>query len=188
MLHRDTRVQALAMLGALVLAPDPAARRHLALAAARDRPSPPAGGGGRRADRARRGGGAAWVLSRRPALLAGAVIVALPFRIPIAAGGVTSNLLVPLYFVVAAGSLAFIVTALRGRGAAAATPSATAPRLAASPRRSGSSGCSPATSSCTRSRRRTRRSSRPRSSRWCSSTSRSRSPTACCAGSTGRRG
>ena len=58
---------------------------------------------------------AAVLVARRPEVLAGAVIVALPFRIPISAGGVTSNLLVPLYFVVAAGSLAFIVTTLRGR-------------------------------------------------------------------------
>ena len=49
---------------------------------------------------------------------AGAVLVALPFRIPIQAGGTTSNLLVPLYFVVAAGALAFIVTALRGGASA----------------------------------------------------------------------
>jgi len=60
-------------------------------------------------------GAAAWLFARRPALFAGAVIVALPFRIPIQAGGTTSNLLVPLYFVIAAGSLAFVVTALRGR-------------------------------------------------------------------------
>jgi O-antigen ligase len=52
---------------------------------------------------------------RRPALLALLVLVALPFRVPIAAGGTTSNLLVPLYLVVGAGALAFIVPALRGR-------------------------------------------------------------------------
>ncbi len=115
MLHRDTRVQALAMLGALVLAPallladiwhSPQLRivhRHplaavvgalVALVAV---------------------AAAAWVIDKWPAVLAGAVIVALPFRIPIQAGGVTSNLLVPLYFVVAAGSLAFVVSGLRGR-------------------------------------------------------------------------
>src|SRR2546427_676606 len=38
---------------------------------------------------------------------------ALPFRIPIQAGGSTSNLLVPLYLVVAAGALASIASALR---------------------------------------------------------------------------
>ena len=111
MLNRDPRVQALAMLGALVLAPillladiwhSPqlgVVHRHplvavvgalLAIAAVV---------------------AAAWVVRKWPAVFAGAVIVALPFRIPIQSGGVTSNLLVPLYFVVAAGSVAFIVTA-----------------------------------------------------------------------------
>ncbi len=52
---------------------------------------------------------------RRPSLLVLLVLLALPFRIPIAAGGTTSNLLVPLYLVVGAGSLAFIVPALAGR-------------------------------------------------------------------------
>ena len=120
MLHRDTRVQALAMLGALVLAPilllgdiwhSPqlgVVHRHplvaavgavIVLAAV---------------------AAAALLVAKRPEVLAGAVIVALPFRIPIEAGGVTSNLLVPLYFVVAAGSLAFIVTSLRGRAPPAA--------------------------------------------------------------------
>ncbi len=123
MLHRDTRVQALAMLGALVLAPilllgdiwhSPQlgiVHRHplvaavgalIALAAV---------------------AAAAVLVAKRPDVLAGAVIVALPFRIPISAGGVTSNLLVPLYFVVAAGAVAFIVTTLRGRAPPeAATP------------------------------------------------------------------
>ncbi len=123
MLHRDARVQALAMLGALVLAPilllgdiwhSPQlgiVHRHplvaavgalIALAAV---------------------AAAAVLVAKRPEVLAGAVIVALPFRIPISAGGVTSNLLVPLYFVVAAGAVAFIVTTLRGRGPPeAATP------------------------------------------------------------------
>jgi putative inorganic carbon (hco3(-)) transporter len=115
MLHRNPRVQALAMLGALVLAPillladiwnSPQlhiVHRHPLVAAV--------------------GAlfvlaavvGAALVVMRWPEVLAGAVIVALPFRIPIEAGGVTSNLLVPLYFVVAAGSVAFIVKALRER-------------------------------------------------------------------------
>ncbi len=113
MLHRDVRFQALAVLGALVLAPvlllsdiwhSPqlgVVHRHpsvavvgaiLALAAVL---------------------AAALVLRKRPALLAGAVLVALPFRIPIQAGDTTSNLLVPLYFVVAAGSLAFVLDGLR---------------------------------------------------------------------------
>lgn len=59
-------------------------------------------------------GAAAVVLARRPRLLAPAAMLALPFRIPISAGGGTANLLVPLYFVVAAGSLAWLVPVLRG--------------------------------------------------------------------------
>ncbi len=115
MLHRDARVQALAMLGALVLAP--------VLLLADIWHSPQLGIVHRHPLVAVVGAivvlgavaGAALVVARWPAVLAGAVIVALPFRIPIEAGGVTSNLLVPLYFVVAAGAVAFIVTALRGR-------------------------------------------------------------------------
>ena len=54
------------------------------------------------------------VITRRPWLLAVLAMLALPFRVPIQSGGVTSNLLVPLYLVVAAGSLAWIVPVLRG--------------------------------------------------------------------------
>lgn len=53
------------------------------------------------------------VIARRPAVLAVLTVAALPFRIPIQAGGTTSNLLVPLYLVVAAGSFAYIVKAVR---------------------------------------------------------------------------
>ncbi len=56
---------------------------------------------------------AALVIFRRPQLLGLCAVIALPFRIPIEAGGTTSNLLVPLYLVVAAGSLAYAVPALR---------------------------------------------------------------------------
>jgi putative inorganic carbon (HCO3(-)) transporter len=56
---------------------------------------------------------AAVVVARRPGLLAPAAVAALPFRVPIYSGGTTSNLLVPLYFVVAAGALAYIFTSLR---------------------------------------------------------------------------
>jgi putative inorganic carbon (hco3(-)) transporter len=114
-LARNRRVRAGAMLGALVLAPallladiwhSPQlniVHRHPLLAAA----------------------GAAVVLAavgavgvliaRRPTLLGPLAILALPFRVPIEAGGTTSNLLVPLYLVVAAGALALIVPALAGR-------------------------------------------------------------------------
>jgi O-antigen ligase len=58
---------------------------------------------------------------RYPTLLAVLAVIALPFRVPISAGGTTSNLLVPLYLVVAAGSLAFIVRALRSPASGAQT-------------------------------------------------------------------
>jgi O-antigen ligase len=53
------------------------------------------------------------LIARRPPLLGVLVVAAVPFRIPIQAGGTTSNLLVPLYLVVAAGCLAFVVPTLR---------------------------------------------------------------------------
>jgi putative inorganic carbon (HCO3(-)) transporter len=59
--------------------------------------------------------GLATVIARRPAVLGMLIVVTLPFRIPIQAGGSASNLLVPLYVVVAAGALAFVVPALRRR-------------------------------------------------------------------------
>lgn len=65
----------------------------------------------------------AGVLVRHPDALPPLAVLALPFRIPIHAGGSTANLLVPLYVVIAAGTLAEIVPALRSlrskRGAAA---------------------------------------------------------------------
>lgn len=122
LLHPGTRARAAAMLGALVLAPlllladiwrSPqlsVVHRHPLVAAL-----------------AALAGLAAvallaLALARRPSLLAPLVLIALPFRIPIAAGGTTSNLLVPLYLVVGAAVLAFVVRALRGR----ASPSAAA--------------------------------------------------------------
>jgi O-antigen ligase len=65
--------------------------------------------------------GAATVIARRPWLVAPLAVAAVPFRVPIstgastASGTTTANLLVPLYFVVAAGALAWIYAALRGR-------------------------------------------------------------------------
>jgi O-antigen ligase len=53
------------------------------------------------------------LLTRRPALLALLVAAALPFRIPIEAGGATANLLVPLYVVIAGGALAWALPRLR---------------------------------------------------------------------------
>jgi O-antigen ligase len=55
----------------------------------------------------------AWLLRRWPALLPLAAVAALPFRIPISAGGDTANLLVPLYLVIGAGVLSMAWTRLR---------------------------------------------------------------------------
>jgi O-antigen ligase len=130
MLHPAARVQALAMLGALVLAPVlllgdiwhsqqlSIVHRHPAVAAVGALVALIAVAG------------AALVIRRRPVLLPGAVILALPFRIPIQAGGTSANLLVPLYFVVAAAALAFIVGTLRGAPAdmrAASSPPGSPP-------------------------------------------------------------
>ena len=56
---------------------------------------------------------AAALVHRRPTVFPVAAVAAIPFRVPIESGGTVSNLLVPLYFVVAAGALAFIVPRLR---------------------------------------------------------------------------
>ena len=56
----------------------------------------------------------ALLMRRWPALLPLLAVAALPFRIPISAGGDTSNLLVPLYLVIAAGVLAHAVPRARG--------------------------------------------------------------------------
>src|SRR3954468_18322394 len=58
--------------------------------------------------------GLAMVIDRRPALLPALAVAALPFRIPISAGGSPASLLLPLYLVVAAGVLAYAVPRLRG--------------------------------------------------------------------------
>lgn len=70
-------------------------------------------------------------LVRRPALVAPLAVVALPFRVPIQSGGTTANLLVPLYFVVAAGALAFIWRDLRAQSAP--RPDAVDPPAAGAP-------------------------------------------------------
>ena len=55
--------------------------------------------------------GLALLLARRPILLGVAIVVALPFRVPLSLGGDTANLLVPLYAVIVAGALAALWTA-----------------------------------------------------------------------------
>jgi O-antigen ligase len=54
------------------------------------------------------------LIDRRPAAFPIAAAAALPFRVPIASGGSTANLLVPLYLVVAAGALAYAIPRLLG--------------------------------------------------------------------------
>ena len=55
----------------------------------------------------------ALLVARRKAFLPLAALAALPFRVPVEAGGSTANLLVPLYLVIAAGALAWIVPRIR---------------------------------------------------------------------------
>jgi hypothetical protein len=57
----------------------------------------------------------ATVLVRRPDALPVWVVAVLPFRVPVEAAGTTSNLLVPLYLVIAAGCAAFAWRVLRER-------------------------------------------------------------------------
>jgi len=58
------------------------------------------------------------VFHRRPTALPLAVVFALPFRIPLHAGGDTANLLVPLYLVIAGGVISAVVSGWRqGPGA-----------------------------------------------------------------------
>ena len=76
----------------------------------------------------------ALLFHRRPQWVPVAAVAALPFRIPIAAGGTTASLLVPLYAVIGAGVLAWAIPRLRrgppppppvegtARAAAAAAP------------------------------------------------------------------
>jgi len=59
------------------------------------------------------------VFRRRPILLPLAIVAALPFRVPLEAGGDTANLLVPLYLVIAGGVLS---TALREWGGGGVPP------------------------------------------------------------------
>jgi O-antigen ligase len=113
LLAPDRRARALAMLGALILSP--------VLLLAEIWRSPQLGIVHRHPLVAAAGAvlavgvliAAAAVIHRRPGLLAPLAVLTLPFRVPIESGGTTANLLVPLYFVVAAGALAWIYGALR---------------------------------------------------------------------------
>ena len=121
-------------------------------------------------------GGLAVVIRRFPNALPLLAVATLPFRVPISSGGNTSNLLVPLYAVVAAGTLAYIVR----------RPSRVARPKRASRRSDSSSGRWSAWSGSTRSRRATRMTSPRPSSRSSSSTSPSPCSSSSCAESGGR--
>jgi putative inorganic carbon (HCO3(-)) transporter len=74
-----------------------------------------------------------FVFHRWPALLPLAIVAALPFRVPLEAGGDTANLLVPLYLVIAGGVLATLWRdwTRQGEGAEATGPIAWLPRILA---------------------------------------------------------
>jgi O-antigen ligase len=101
------RPRAWAMLGALILAPI-ILGFHIAdsdqIKPLRDHPALAVAGGIVAACAV---AGLAVVFAKRPAWLPVAAAATLPFRVPIASGGSTSNLLVPLYLVVAAGALGY---------------------------------------------------------------------------------
>ena len=111
----SARAQALAMAGALVLTPA-LLIAHIwdtpQVDPIRDRPLLAAAGA---AVALAVLAGAAILVDRRPTVFPVAALAVLPFRVPVESGGTTANLLIPLYFVVAAGALAFIVPRLRGR-------------------------------------------------------------------------
>jgi putative inorganic carbon (hco3(-)) transporter len=113
LLAREPRQRALAMLGALLLAPvllladiwdSPQ------LAVVRDHPLPSVLGGVAAVALVL---ALAWLMERDALVLPLLVLAALPFRVPIEVGGTTSNLLVPLYVVIAAGTVAAIARGLR---------------------------------------------------------------------------
>jgi O-antigen ligase len=108
------RARAAAMVGALVLAPI-ILGFHVAssdqLQPVRDHPALAAAGG---VVAAAVVAGLAVLFTSRPAWLPVAAAATLPFRVPIASGGSTANLLVPLYLVVSAGTLAYAVPRLLG--------------------------------------------------------------------------
>ena len=57
-----------------------------------------------------------WVMRRYPDAFPLLAVFALPFRLPISTGGRTVNLLIPLYLVVAAGTLEYLLPRLLARG------------------------------------------------------------------------
>jgi O-antigen ligase len=109
------RARAAAMLGALVLAPI-ILGFHISdsdqIQPLRDHPALAAAGGVLAVVVV---AGLTVLFAKRPVWLPVAAAATLPFRVPIASGGSTSNLLVPLYLVVTAGTLAYALPRLAGR-------------------------------------------------------------------------
>jgi O-antigen ligase len=64
----------------------------------------------------------AWLFTRRPGTFGVLALAALPFRVPVESGGTTANLLVPLYLVIGAGALAWLVPRLPARRAGERAP------------------------------------------------------------------
>jgi putative inorganic carbon (HCO3(-)) transporter len=64
-------------------------------------------------------GALAYLFTRWPTLLPLAIVFALPFRVPLHAGGDTANLLVPLYLVIAGGVVATLVRSVAPAGISA---------------------------------------------------------------------
>ena len=127
LLAREPRQRAFAMAGALLLAPvllladiwdSPQ------LAVVRDHPLPSAVGGVVALGVVC---ALALLMTRQALVLPLLVLAALPFRVPIEVGGTTSNLLVPLYLVIAAGALAAIVRGFRAPVTASGDLRATSP-------------------------------------------------------------
>lgn len=116
LLAPTSRARALAMLAALVITPVLLAADVWdtpQLEPLRDRPAAAAAGA---AIALLALCGAAWLFARRRWLFAALAVAAVPFRVPLEIGGTTASLLVPLYAVIGAGGLAWIVPRLR-RGA-----------------------------------------------------------------------
>ncbi len=82
-------------------------------------------------------GALAVLFDRRLTWFVLAAVAMLPFRVPLSVGGVTANLLLPLYVVIAAGGLAYAVPRLRaawrGRAAAGGLSAVLAPSGSARP-------------------------------------------------------